>query len=97
MRENFLFQILNNNQDEIKEITTNEEGLATIILPYGKYTIIQENTTSGYQKVDPISINVTNTEEEIIELKDLKIPVPNTHTEQNNYLGLLFLIIIILL
>ena len=95
--QNITFQILNNNQDEIKEITTNEEGLATIILPYGKYTIIQENTTSGYQKVDPISINVTNTEEEIIVLKDLKIPVPNTHTEQNNYLELLFLIIIILL
>ena len=95
--QNITFQILNNNQDEIKEITTNEEGTATITLPYGKYTIIQDNTTPGYQKVEPIYIDVTNTEKEIIELKDLKIPVPNTHTEQNNYLELLFLILIILL
>ena len=95
--QNITFQILNNNQDEIKEITTNEEGTATITLPYGKYTIIQDNTTPGYQKVEPIYIDVTNTEKEIIELKDLKIPVPNTHTEQKNYLELLLLILIILL
>lgn len=95
--QNITFQIINNTHDEIKEITTNEEGIAEITLPFGEYTIIQENTTSGYQKVEPISIIVNDTIEEIIELKDLKIPVPNTHTEYNNYLELLFLILIILL
>lgn len=79
--KNISFDIYNSNDIKIKTITTNDLGIAEITLPYGKYKIIQVNSTEGYQKVDPISIDVNNTERELIELKDLKIPVPDTHTE----------------
>ncbi len=95
--QNISFQIMNHNKDEIITITTDENGIAEITLPYGEYTIIQDNTTLGYKKVDPIIIKVTDTEDEIIELKDLKIPVPNTHTNNTNYLTILIQIILLLL
>jgi len=75
------FDIYDSNNNIIKTITTDSLGKAIVILPYGKYKIIQVNSTKGYQKVDPISITIDNTDSELIELKDLKIPVPDTHTE----------------
>ena len=91
------FHILNNKDELIDTITTNEEGIAEIILPYGTYKIIQVNSTDGYTKVDPFTITVDNTDDELIELKDLRIPVPNTHTDRNNIFMLLLEIILIIL
>lgn len=79
--KNINFEIYDSNNKIIKTITTDSLGIAKITLPFGKYKIIQINSTEGYQKVDPIEINVDNTLPESIELKDLKIPVPDTHTE----------------
>ena len=90
------FNVFNKNKDLISTITTNSNGTAEIILPYGEYTFIQINSTEGYNKVEPFTIKVTDNEEELIELKDLKIKVPNTHTEKTNY-NYLFLIIKLLL
>lgn len=87
--ENISFEIYNNNYERISTITTNNLGIAQITLPYGTYTIKQINTTDGYKKVDDINITIDNREEEVIELKDLKIEVPNTST--NNYILLLIL------
>ena len=87
--ENISFEIYNNNYERISTITTNNLGIAQITLPYGTYTIKQINTTDGYKKVDDINITIDNREEELIELKDLKIEVPNTST--NNYILLLIL------
>jgi len=87
--ENISFEIYNNNYERISTITTNNLGIAQITLPYGTYTIKQVNTTDGYKKVDDINITIDNREEELIELKDLKIEVPNTST--NNYILLLIL------
>ena len=81
----------------VTTISTDENGEAIISLPYGKYTFIQKNSTSGYNKVEPFTINVNDTEEEIIELKDYKIPVPNTHTTQKSLLLIIIKILIILL
>ena len=78
------FDIYNNNYEKINTITTNSLGIAEITLPYGEYTLKQINTTEGYNKVDDITIKVDNQDNETIELKDLKIEVPNTHT--TNYL-----------
>lgn len=78
------FDVYNSNYEKISTITTNSLGIAEITLPYGEYTLKQINTTKGYKKVDDITIKVDNTDPEIIELRDLKIEVPNTHT--NNYL-----------
>ena len=82
--ENISFEIYNSNYEKLTTITTNNLGIADITLPYGTYTLKQINTTEGYKKVDDITININNTENEIIELKDLKIEVPNTST--NNYI-----------
>ena len=92
--KNIDFEIYNSRNELIKTISTDENGEVTITLPYGEYKLVQLNTTNGYQKLDPFIIKVTNNEEETIELKDYRIPVPNTHT--NSYL-LLYIIRLLLL
>ena len=92
--KNIDFEIYNSRNELIKTISTDENGEVTITLPYGEYKLVQLNTTNGYQKLDPFIIKVTNNEDETIELKDYRIPVPNTHT--NSYL-LLYIIRLLLL
>lgn len=79
--KNISFQIYNNNKELIKTITTDSNGLVEITLPFGSYEFIQMNSTEGYHKVDNFTVTVDNTEDEQIELRDLKIKVPNTHTD----------------
>lgn len=80
---NISFNIYNSNDEFITTIKTNDQGIATINLPFGTYTIKQLTTTEGYQKVDPVHIVVDNEEELSIELKNYKISVPDTYKEQN--------------
>lgn len=76
---NISFNIYNENNSLIKTITTNDSGLAEITLPYGKYIIKQLTTTEGYQKVEPLTIEITKNNEVIEKnLKNYKIEVPNT-------------------
>ena len=35
-----------------------KNGIGSILFPYGKYIMTQENTTYGYQKIDPINIDI---------------------------------------
>ena len=95
--ENISFNILNNKNELIKTITTDKNGIAEITLPYGKYKIIQVNSTSGYQKVDAFTLEVKDSNDELIELKDMKIPVPDTHSKKNNLLLLIFQLLMIIL
>lgn len=90
---NITFRIYNSKHELIKELTTNEEGIIETILPYGEYEIEQVNTTDGYQINNPFQIIVNDTKEEFIELKDYRIKVPDTYTNNNI---LLFIIKIIL-
>ncbi len=95
---NISFIVINEKEIIIDTITTNELGIAEIILPYGKYKIVQQNTTEGYQKIDPITIEVKDELDEKIECKDLKIPVPNTYTEkEKKFWKLLIQILLIIL
>ncbi len=95
--KNIMFNITNKNGEIIDTITTNEDGIAEITLPYGEYQFIQMNTTEGYSKVDPINITVDNQEEEVIELKDYKIAVPNTYTKQTiNWYYLLQILLLLI-
>ena len=82
--ENISFEVYNSNYEKLTTITTNNLGIVEITLPYGTYTFKQINTTEGYNKVNDFTITIDNTDNELIELKDLKIEVPNTST--NNYL-----------
>lgn len=84
--KNIEFEIYDSNGTLIKTIKTNDEGIAKITLPYGKYKIIQKNTTDGYTKVSPFDITIENQENETITLKDYKIQVPNTHISIFTYL-----------
>ena len=90
---NITFRIYNSKHELIKELTTNEEGIIETILPYGEYEIEQVNTTDGYQINNPFQIIVNDTKEEFIELKDYRIKVSDTYTNNNI---LLFIIKIIL-
>ena len=70
---NITFLVYKNNE-LINKITTNEIGEATIILPYGKYTIKQENTKEGYLKVNDFEITVDGKNKELkYELVDEEI------------------------
>ncbi len=93
--ENISFEIYNSKYEKISTITTNNLGIAHITLPYGTYTIKQINTKEGYNMVDDITININNTDNEVLELKDLRIEVPNTSTN-NNILILLIKLLLIL-
>ena len=79
--QNISFNIFNSKNELIKTITTNEQGIAEIILPYGKYKLIQLTTTEGYNKIEPINFEITTEETLYYNLKDYKIEVPNTKTK----------------
>lgn len=85
------FDIYNSKDELFDTITTNENGYASIILPYGKYNIKQKNTTEGYKLLDNIELNVEDNITEKLELYDYKIKVPNTYHEEKNYSFLLIL------
>ncbi|MDD6756555.1 MAG: SpaA isopeptide-forming pilin-related protein [bacterium] len=83
---NISFSIYDSKNQKIATITTDKNGIAEITLPYGKYKIIQENTTKGYHKVKDIKVEITNDKDELIKLVDYKIKVPNTKTNFITYL-----------
>lgn len=93
--ENISFEIYNSKYERISTITTNNLGIASITLPYGTYTIKQINTTEGYNMVDDITITIDNTNNEVLELKDLRIEVPNTSTNSNILVLLIKLLLIL--
>ena len=93
--KNIDFEIYDINNKLIKTVSTNDEGIVSFNLPYGKYKIVQKNSTNGYKKVDPFTITVDKDDEETIELKDYKIPVPNTHTTKR--INIIYIIITLLL
>ena len=55
---NIRFDVYDESNILIDSIVTDNDGYASIILPYGVYTFKQVNSTSGYYKVDDFIINV---------------------------------------
>ena len=72
---NITFEIYDNNNQLYTTVTTTEKGPDVVRLPYGKYTIKQNNTTYGYEKVDDIEINIDKENNTIVKynLLDKKI------------------------
>ena len=97
---NITFLIYNKANQLINKITTDTNGNAKINLPFGTYKIIQENTTDGYNKVDPftVTINESNENELSYNLTDYKIKVPNTYSnkKENPLKKILYILIKIL-
>lgn len=52
------FEIIDESGKLFSTISTDENGFAKIMLPYGKYTVKQINTTAGYYRVDDFEISV---------------------------------------
>ena len=90
---NIKFSIYDKQNNKVATITTDKNGKAEIILPFGTYKIVQENTTKGYHKVENIDLSIVDTEDEIITLTDYKIKVPNTNTNNNIFISIINFII----
>ncbi|MBQ8131750.1 MAG: Cys-Gln thioester bond-forming surface protein [Bacilli bacterium] len=78
--ENVIFEIY--QEDTLfGTYQTDESGTIELTLPFGEYRLVQVNTKEGYRKLEPIDLLVLDDEEVTYELKDYKIPVPNTHID----------------
>ena len=91
--ENISFNIYDSKNNLVNTITTDQNGNASIELPYGKYTLEQQNTKNGYAKNDKIDFIIDSNEDKELFLKDLEIKVPNTYNNNSN----IFQVILILL
>lgn len=60
---NITFEIYDNKNVKLTDITTDQKGYANITLPYGTYTFKQINTTPNYYKVEPFKITIDNYDE----------------------------------
>ena len=77
IEEGVSFSIYNKNNQLVKNIVTDSDGVGVVVLPYGEYLLKQDNTTYGYRKVDEIRIVVDEMKEEVIkyDLNDEQILV----------------------
>lgn len=71
--KNIEFEIYDLDDNLITNLTTNNKGVASINLEYGKYKIHQVNTTEGFNKVNDFYIDINNNEDKIYYLNDIKI------------------------
>ncbi len=85
-----IFEIYNKDKKLVNTITTDEDGLASIELPYGHYTIKQKTTTEGYSKIEPFEVFIDKTKDYKYKIYDYKeekpkkeeiiiVDVPNTY------------------
>jgi len=70
--------------------TTNQDGLLSVILPYGAYTVKQINTTLGYDKNQDFELNIVSqdTVRKVIAdgVQKVKLKVIDIDQETNNLL-----------
>ena len=90
---NILFNIYDKEGNLYTSITTDNNGFAKVILPYGEYTFKQMTTTDGYKSNDPFLVSVTDSDKKEIKLYDYKIKVPNTKKDSFNLITFIIMII----
>lgn len=87
---NVVFEVYNKDKKLVDTITTDENGLASIELPYGHYTIKQKTTTEGYSKIEPFEIFIDKIKDYKYKIYDYEeekpkkeeiiiVDVPNTY------------------
>lgn len=59
-----IFLVYDNHNIYFTKFVTGKDGTARVILPYGKYKVVQQNTTTGYSKVDDFFIEVLEQSED---------------------------------
>lgn len=94
---NITFNIYNKNNELIRDITTDGQGIAQVTLPYGTYNIKQVNSTEGYYKSDDITINIDKNDNINLEIYDKKIEIEVPNTSTNIYRKIIVKILGILL
>ena len=94
---NVSFEIYDGKLKYIDTITTDENGIAKITLPYGSYTIHQITTTEGYTKVEPFYVFIESMDKEYFyhiydyEENTYEVEVPNTYSSESpSLLSILF-------
>ncbi len=92
--ENVKFDIYSNDK-YIDTITTDSSGDASITLEYGIYTFRQATSKEGYSYVDDFNVVIDNNsrDEQVFNLVDYKIKVPDTRSDDNYYFIYLILLI----
>lgn len=88
---NITFNIYDSQNNLYKTATTDINGQLEIELPYGTYKVIQQNTTEGYQYVEPFTIIIDGEKTLTYSLEDYQIEVPNTYTkyQRNKFLEMI--------
>ena len=56
--ENISFDIFNSKNEKYAQITTDDNGIANIFLPYGSWLFKQINSTNGFTKINDFSVVV---------------------------------------
>ena len=56
------FGFIDKNGNTVQELTTDQEGKLSIILPYGTYTVRQLTSTPGHEKVEDFTLEVKKAE-----------------------------------
>lgn len=82
--ENITFNIYDNKNNLYKSLTTDQFGNLEIELSYGTYKVVQQNTTDGYEIVEPFIIIINSNTPLTYDLKDYKIKVPNTYAKSKD-------------
>lgn len=62
---NITFAILNSKNEVVKKVTTDENGMISITLPFGSYILRQLNSTSGYEVANDYSFSIDKDGKEI--------------------------------
>ncbi len=82
---NVVFEIYDKDNNLVQTITTDEEGKASVVLPYGHYTIKQQTTTEGYTKIEPFEVFVKEKKDyeyRIYDYKEEEQPKPTPKIEK---------------
>ena len=57
------FGVYNRSGEQVKEVTTDSQGVFRFTLPYGTYTVKQLTATKGHEKIEDFTIEVKTTGE----------------------------------
>lgn len=67
------FDIIDRNGDIVEKLVTDENGVTTATLPYGKYTIKQTKGEEGYVFSEDIEVNITEEKLYEFEINNVKL------------------------
>ena len=93
--ENVSFQVFNTQNKLLDTLLTDKTGKASIKLPFGSYHFIQLNSAKGYEKIEPFEMIVSDSDDEELELRDMKIAVPNTHVDRIKELVITIMMVVL--